>query len=70
MKPTAISIHTPVGRIDAPYHPDFVDKLARCRTKFDLFRLAERSAENEPDAFNEILARGLYDDYIVWRDQI
>ena len=65
----AKTIKTPVGFLRAPLHPLFASKLARCERNEDLFALVSVGGLIDPDAFNEVRARGLYGQYVQWRDR-
>lgn len=70
MKPYATRIDTPIGRIEAPLDPCFATDLHRCKTNVDLFLLVERGGYIYPDALNEIMVRGLYNNYLQWKESI
>lgn len=68
MKLVAKSIKTPVGYFASPMNPGFTKTLEKCETNEDLFALVEENGFINPDAFNEINARGLYFDYKKWKE--
>lgn len=69
MKPVAKTIKTPVGYFPAPFSPAFASKLEQCNSNEDLFALVEEKGFINPDAFNEVNARGLYFEYKKWKDE-
>lgn len=69
MKSLAKTIKTPVGTYAAPLHPGFEEKLAKCSSDQDLFGMVETNGFIDPDAFNEVRARGLYDEYKKWKQE-
>ena len=67
MELVAKTIKTPVGAYPAPLDPYFVTVLAACQNDEDLFQLVEtKQGFINPDALNEVEARGLYADYCKW----
>lgn len=67
MKPIQKTAPTPIGNIPAPMSPRFEKDLEKCETNEDLFEIVEDNGFINPDAFNEVCARGLYIDYQQWK---
>lgn len=67
MKVSAKKIKTPVGYFPAPMSPAFKGQLEKCKTNEDLFNLVEEKGFINPDAFNEVDSRGLYQEYQQWK---
>ena len=73
MNPVAKTIDTPVGIYPAPLHPGFAKQLSLCQTNEDLFKLVcgpTGSGFVNPDALNEVFARYLYSEYLVWKKAV
>jgi len=62
----AKTIRTPVGRLKAPLHPLFAKRLSGCTCNADLFALVCPRNYVDPDALNEVEARGLMGAYAEW----
>ena len=60
-------METPYGYFPAPMSPAFTTALAKCEKDEDLFALVEENGFINPDAFNEVNARGLYFKYKEWK---
>ena len=70
MEIKAKTISTPAGVFPAPLDPHFAKELAKCDTKKDLFQLVEtREGFIVPDAMNEVVVRGWYNDYFKWSNE-
>ena len=69
MKAKARFVNTPVGPFKFPLDPAFTRILEKCETNEDLFKLVEVDGFINPDAFTELLARDLIDEYNVWDKQ-
>lgn len=70
MEIQAKTISTPAGAFPAPLDPHFANELAKCDTKEDLFQLVEtRQGFIVPDAINEVVVRGWYNDYFKWSNE-
>lgn len=69
MKAQAKVVKTPVGDIPWPINPAFSKTLEICKNDEDLFNLVEEKGFINPDAFTEVLARGLFCKYKVWKRQ-
>ena len=62
----AKTIRTPAGTFRAPLHPLFAEKLGGCTCNADLFSLVCPRNFVDPDALNEVRARGLMTEYAEW----
>jgi len=69
MKPKAKYVDTPVGSFSFPMNPRFLNKLDACKTNENLFMLVEHKGFINPDAFTEIVARGLGNEYKKWKNE-
>ncbi len=71
MNPMATTMHIrALGRsMPAPMRPGFAGELAGCESSEDLYSLVEQGPFVDPDALNEVMARGLYADYAEWRQR-
>jgi len=69
MKAQAKVVKTPVGDIPWPMNPAFSKTLENCKNDEDLFNLVEENGFINPDAFTEVLARGLSCKYKGWKKQ-
>lgn len=67
MKPIAKTVNTPAGKFPFPMNPAFKEDLELCQTNEDLFELVEWHGFINPDAFSEVMARGLISDYKKWK---
>nr|BDD48405.1 hypothetical protein 10 [Balneolaceae bacterium] len=68
MKVKAQTARTPVGAYPAPLDPNFHKQMEECETKEDLFALIISDKGFVcPDALNEVVARGLYQEYQKWK---
>ena len=67
MKMKAAWIQTPIGKLPAPLHPTFPDRLADCHSDEELFALVQPGDFIDPDAWNEVNARDLVSAYYRWR---
>lgn len=70
MKAKAQHVQTPVGNFPFPMNPAFSKTLKNCKTNEDLFELVEENGFINPDAFTELTARGLNNEYRIWRDKL
>lgn len=68
MTMVAETVWTPFGFFKAPLDPSWPRKLARCHSNEDLFCLVITKGLVDPDALNEVQARGLYEQYLAWRN--
>ena len=68
MKSIAKTVNTPAGKFPFPMNPAFKEDLALCQTNEDLFELVEWHGFINPDAFTEVMARGLVPDYEKWKE--
>lgn len=66
MELKAKTINTPVGKFKAPLNPHFTEILKNCETDEDLFELVKPNGHINPDALNEVEARGIYPYYWKW----
>jgi len=66
VKMQATHVDTPLGPYQAPLAPNWPAKLAQCETEEDLFALVRENGMVNPDALAEVLARGLYGEYLSW----
>ena len=66
MECQAKTIKTPVGNLQAPLNPHFKEQMQTCNDKYDLFKLVDVNNFICPDAFNEVVHRGLYQEYLNW----
>ena len=60
------STPTPVGRFAGHMSPAWPTELAKCKSNEDLFALVDTGFIN-PDALNEVRARGLYQEFLEWK---
>jgi hypothetical protein len=68
MEVIAKTIKTPVGIFNAPLNPGFKETMAELNTEEDLFALVDVGGFICPDAFNEVLSRGIFDKYKAWKN--
>ena len=69
MKPKAKVVQTPFGSMPFPLSPRFLDALSKCQTNEDLFSIVEENGFINPDAFAELSARHLVNDYEKWKEK-
>jgi len=69
MKSLAKDIDTSIDKLSFSLNPRFKDKLEKCETKEDLFRLVEENGFVCPDALREVEIRGWYKEYRAWRNR-
>jgi len=62
-------IKTPVGEYQSPLNPHFKEILSNCNTVEDLFNIVEYQGFIDPDAFNELIVRGLCSQYKEWKNK-
>ncbi len=67
MKAKSKTIKTPIGLFSFPMNPGFTQILDNCKSDEDLFKLVEKNGFINPDAFTELNARGLYNEYKKWK---
>jgi hypothetical protein len=58
---------TPYGKFKGPLSPSWSSELEKCKSEEDLFALVMPTGFINPDAFNEVQARGLYPKYCEWK---
>ncbi len=68
MKTKAKKIKTPLGFFPAPLSPGFKKQIESFTTNEELFAIVEHNGFINPDAFNEVLARDLYPEYIKYKE--
>jgi hypothetical protein len=68
MKPKAKKIKTPLGFFPAPLNPGFKKQIESFTSNEELFQIVEVNGFINPDAFNEIIARDLYPEYIKFKN--
>lgn len=70
MESKAKKVQTPVGNFPFPMNPAFTKHLDKCKNNEDLFNLVEENGFINPDAFTELSARHLVQEYRNWKSKI